>query len=76
MTTQKTKSDGPAVLSSVELGDTANAEANGSRNETRNPCVVCGWAKHMAIHTAVIVVGPRAGQLWGHAYEGREAHNA
>lgn len=37
------------------------------KRDTVNPCVVCGWAEHMAIHQPIIS-GPRKGQYFGHAY--------
>lgn len=38
--------------------------------DTVNPCEVCGWSKHMAIHLPALA-GPRAGKPWGHAYQQR-----
>jgi hypothetical protein len=42
-------------------------QRGGSWRDKRDPCAVCGWAKHMAIHLPV-VSGPRKGLPWGHAY--------
>ena len=38
-----------------------------SKRDTENPCAICGWARHMAIHLPVRG-GPRDGQPHGHAY--------
>lgn len=45
------------------------------RRDTENPCAICGWAAHMAIHLPVLD-GPRKGQPWGHAYQARQEGQA
>jgi len=32
-----------------------------------NPCRICGWAEHMAVHQPILT-GPRAGQPADHTY--------
>lgn len=38
------------------------------KRDTRNPCAVCGWSEHMAIHQP-FQSGPLAGQPYGHPYQ-------
>lgn len=45
------------------------------QRDTKNPCAICGWAAHMAIHLPV-VDGPRKGQPWGHAYRAQAQEGA
>lgn len=37
------------------------------KRDTVNPCQICGWAEHMAIHQPM-TSGPRAGEPFGHRY--------
>ncbi len=38
------------------------------KSDTRNPCAVCGWSEHMAIHQPA-ANGPRKGEYCGHKYQ-------
>lgn len=53
---------------SVKIMHGPYVEAKRSRKDTRDPCAICGWAKHMAIHQPM-TSGPRMGQPFGHAYQ-------
>ncbi|WP_418145481.1 hypothetical protein ABL850_14965 [Variovorax paradoxus] len=35
--------------------------------DVTNPCRICGWSEHMAIHQPILT-GARAGQPAGHTY--------
>ena len=43
------------------------ASPTAPKSDVVNPCRICGWAEHMAIHQPILT-GPRAGQPFGHTY--------
>lgn len=51
------------------------ASAKASRPDRRNPCALCGWGRHMAVHLPV-VSGPREGQPWGHQFVATKQQDA
>jgi len=38
-----------------------------TKRDTINPCAVCGWSEHMAIHQPPL--DDPDGKPWGHAYQ-------
>lgn len=42
------------------------------KRDTRNPCEICGWSAHMAIHQPA-TKGTREVEYWGHRYQPRES---
>lgn len=37
------------------------------KRDTENPCAICGWSEHMAIHQPPF--GDPEGKPWGHTFE-------